>query len=543
MIADIHCPKCGAPAVFDIYYQKYQCQHCGSKVEISEAQEQKLGFRKMRGEHLQTSVKQFRLFSASCEGCGAKVIFEENEALSNCAFCGRSMTRKEYIHSKGMPESVIPFRITQQEATERLAEWCRDNKGKREAKHLEPLLSELKGFYLPYELVRGPVHMTAERMDGGKKYSCEGYLFNEFVNRSAQLDNLLLDGMEPFDLQGLTEFDFAYVAGHRVKTSDVADKELESRVRREVEATYKPSVRKVLETKAIDVDADVSSAMRLPVLLPVYYISSGNTVAAVNGQTGKVSVREEKESHYYFLPWWLKAILATVIVSGGLFGALYAGGFGVGGGLYITGMFAIVMLVIMLCLYSDTVKNPFFVNGGREIFTSGEQSFHRENGRLVQDDSILERKVVAPTFYETIEGKKTPVVLRFTTPYRVGRMIALALGVMFLPVILALLINGFDFHRLTLGGSAVWFCITVPTVPVYLVKFGIVQLYERPWIYIITPEGKRKRYKEKGEPLVTKETVKTVLAAFFTPPICFGIWFGILCFFTMVYLTAFGFGD
>ena len=263
----------------------------------------------------------------------------------------------------------------------------------------------------------------------------------------------------------------------------------------------------------------------------------------MNGQTGKVSVRAEKESHYYFLPWWLKAILATVIVSGGLFGALYAGGFGVGGGLYITGMFAIVMLVIMLCLYSDTVKNPFFVNGGREIFTSGEQSFHRENGRLVQDDSILERKVVAPTFYETIEGKKTPVVLRFTTPYRVGRMIALALGVMFLPVILALLVNGFDFHRLTLGGSAVWFCITVPTVPVYLVKFGIVQLYERPWIYIITPEGKKKRYKKKNDFKITKDMVFTGLKALVIPPYCFGIWFGILCFFTMVYLTAFGFGD
>ncbi|MBR4812735.1 MAG: hypothetical protein IKZ69_02385, partial [Lachnospiraceae bacterium] len=114
---------------------------------------------------------------------------------------------------------------------------------------------------------------------------------------------------------------------------------------------------------------------------------------------------------------------------------------------------------------------------------------------------------------------------------------------MFLPVILALLVNGFDFHRLTLGGSAVWFCITVPTVPVYLVKFGIVQLYERPWIYIITPEGKKKRYKKKSDFKITKDMVFTGLKALVIPPYCFGIWFGILCFFTMVYLTAFGFGD
>ena len=50
-------------------------------------------------------------------------------------------------------------------------------------------------------------------------------------------------------------------------------------------------------------------------LLPVYYIAEGETMAAVNGQTGKVSVRAEKASHYYFLPWWFKAILATLLVS------------------------------------------------------------------------------------------------------------------------------------------------------------------------------------------------------------------------------------
>ena len=76
---------------------------------------------------------------------------------------------------------------------------------------------------------------------------------------------------------------------------------------------YRPAVRKVLETQAVNVRADVSSAIRLPVLLPVYYICRGNLMAAVNGQTGKVSVRAEKDSHYVFLPWWLKAILSVLV--------------------------------------------------------------------------------------------------------------------------------------------------------------------------------------------------------------------------------------
>ena len=112
---------------------------------------------------------------------------------------------------------------------------------------------------------------------------------------------------------------------------------------------------------------------------------------------------------------------------------------------------------------------------------------------------------------------------------------------LFLPVILALLINGFDFQRLELGGSAVWFIIAVPIVPIYRLKFGIVQLYERPWIYTFKANGKKKRYRPKSEFKITKSMVKDILHAVFIPPISLAVWFAIISFFVMVYLTAFGF--
>ena len=106
-ITDIYCPGCGAPANFNIITQQYHCRYCGSAVTIASAKELKLGFRKIRGQHLQESVKQYRLSEASCSGCGAELVFEEGEALSNCAFCGRSLVRKEYLDTNHMPESVI----------------------------------------------------------------------------------------------------------------------------------------------------------------------------------------------------------------------------------------------------------------------------------------------------------------------------------------------------------------------------------------------------------------------------------------------------
>ena len=111
----------------------------------------------------------------------------------------------------------------------------------------------------------------------------------------------------------------------------------------------------------------------------------------------------------------------------------------------------------------------------------------------------------------------------------------------FLPVIIALLLNGFDFQRLELGGSAVWFCIAVPIVPVYLIKFGIVELYEKPLIYILKENGRKKRYRKKSSFKIDWDIVKMVLRACFVPPASLAVWFGIICFCTICYLTAFGF--
>ncbi|MBQ1566590.1 MAG: hypothetical protein IIZ80_01715 [Erysipelotrichaceae bacterium] len=540
-ITEIYCPSCGAAASFDIRKQRYLCGYCGSKVGIGEAQQQKIGFRKIRSDALKKSVKQYKLFNVSCTGCGAQIVFEENEALSTCPFCNKTLVRSEYLNASNMPECVIPFAITEKEAKTLLKKWCEENRAKEEARKLLPLIDDLKGFYLPYELVKGPVHMEVGRMDGERTYDCEGFINDEFVNRSKQLDNLLLDGMEPYDLNALTEFDFAYVAGQRVKISDISNDDLERRVNSETSKIYTPMIRKVLEAKAVDVRSDACSTIRLPSLLPVYYICHGELMAAVNGQTGKVSVRALKPSHYYFLPWWFKAILMTIVFSAIVFLAFCLFGMGVEKGLYITGVLTIFFIIVILCVYSDTVHNDFAVESGRKIYTSKGQTFKRERGELTLSDEILKRKVVEPVFFENLDGEVQPVVLKFITPSRILKIMVQCLTVIFLPVILALFINGFDFKKLNLAGSAVWFCIFVPVVPIYLLKLEIVQLHDNPWIYTFTEKGRLKRYRKKAEFKFDKVLFKEILRAMFVPPASFAIWFGIIVFFTIVYLTAFGF--
>ena len=54
--------------------------------------------------------------------------------MATCAFCGKALVRKEYTSDKELPELLIPFRITEDEAKKIAKEWCEANKNKEEAK-------------------------------------------------------------------------------------------------------------------------------------------------------------------------------------------------------------------------------------------------------------------------------------------------------------------------------------------------------------------------------------------------------------------------
>jgi len=540
-ITDVHCPNCGAPAKYDIVRHNYRCASCGGQVKVSEALAEKQGFRRLQQEKIRESAGRYKLMTASCSGCGAELVFEEGEAAVTCAFCGRALVRKDYVTSKEIPELILPFRITRDEAEECLRDWCSKNQRRPEAKRLMKEAGKLNGFYLPYELIRGPVSSAVSRIDALRYYHCRAFVDDVYVNCSGQLDNLLLDAMEPYETEELMPFDFAYAAGQRIRIRDINDKELGRRVDDEISSDITPAVRKTLETEAVEIRTDPSAVMRMPVLLPAYYLNAGGTLASVNGQTGRVSVRADKESYYFFLPWWLKALIATVVISFLACAAFRMFGMPAADSIIVTGVLAAFMLIVSLCAYSDAVHNSFRVEAARKIFTSSGGILRRRGKDLVRDAKMPEKQAVQPAFFENLDGKQQHVKLVFRSPKRIFRTALLTFTVMFLPVIIALFLNGFNFRGLELGGSAVWFCIMVPVIPVYILKFAVIELYERPWIYVIGEDGKARRYAKKPDLKKTGGIILSILKLLVIPPMCFAIWFGIISFFVMCYLTAFGF--
>ncbi|MBR6281639.1 MAG: hypothetical protein IKR14_03975, partial [Lachnospiraceae bacterium] len=341
---------------------------------------------------------------------------------------------------------------------------------------------------------------------------------------SKKLDNQLLDAMEPYDLDELQEFDFSYIAGHQVKTVDISEDELIRRIDVEVGEDYKPVIQKTLETKAVGVNVSCKNVLRMPVLLPVYYLAFDGYMAAVNGQTGRVSVRACKESKYLILPWWIKAIFATIAGTAGVALGMFL--FGAERDLILgaSGCLALVLVFVFFTAYSQQREETYGLETYRKVFHSKTE---------------LKKPVTKPVFFMNIAGKIQEVEIRFTTVLRVIRALAITLAVVFLPVILALIINGFNFSILNLGGSAVWFCIAVPLAPVFLIKYGRMDIYDNPWIYVIGENGQKRRCKPKRDSVDVRTTIDFI-KEWFKPPLLWLTLFLIFLFCSMVYLTAFG---
>ena len=67
-----------------------------------------------------------------------------------------------------------------------------------------------------------------------------------------------------------------------------------------------------MQTTGLSLSPSTDALLRMPAFLPVYFLDCGDVQAAVNGQTGKVSVLAAKETKTY--PWVIEPLLGTLAV-------------------------------------------------------------------------------------------------------------------------------------------------------------------------------------------------------------------------------------
>ena len=510
------CESCGAPIRYEIGTGLYKCQYCGNTKAPYDKIEKTKKWKEVRQSALINDIHNSKAVFYSCLGCGAKVIVLENEAIGKCAFCNSNLVRKEYEESDIFPSLIIPFEIKEDEAKEKLKKFINKNFLLRRNKVLKHI-DELKGYYLPYQFVRGPVECKIFRDVSEKQYHAYTYVDELAVNTSKQLSNEVLDACEPFDWEKSQDFSFGYIAGHKVKIQDINDKELINRVYNEVKDDFIPVVEKTLETKGIDVFPESSSLEELPVLLPFYFIKRIGLCVGINGQNGNVALtfyKTRDRSRFWFIEPLLTAIiigLITYLLSKQLELTIYA--------------------FIAIALIAFTVF-------------SNKRDKHEET--IIYSDKknkkLEDSKTVTPIFKEEIKGEIKEVKIKF---FPIGRVIALLLKVIIfniLPLIIVLLIkliNHSPFETLCFRYIGLWLVISVPISIIFWFAYARRDIYDNPVLYALNDNGKYKRVRKND----LKSTIRLIIDLFKDGGLGFGLLLGglpLLMFIMSIYLMLVG---
>ena len=489
----IFCKNCGAPAGFDIIRQTYSCPNCGQVSGIQEVERKMSQWRDLNKKNIKAGSAGQALEEHSCPTCGAQVIFKAGEASGTCDFCGSKLIRKDLLRPDQMPELIIPFFITPEEAKKRMLEWAHENEKTPEGQAVLSNMDQFKGYYLPYQLARGPVSATVTRDETNRSFYCDGYLDGTAVNTSKQLDNLTLNAMEPFDWSEARPFEYGYIAGQNVKLSDISDAQTEKRILQEVEEDFLPEVERVMQTEGVDIRLRSGNLLTMPVLLPVYFIKAGfkdtGVTAVMNGQTGRIAVStgREKKSRPWLWNWFLYT-LGTFLLLTFLFGNAWVG-------LYITSVPFIIYGVMFSQNGSEVV---------RSIVLKTEAAKAERKGNtlsIAEGEDVLENPYDnTPVFRErNDDGKLVPVHLRF---YPLSRMVSVVVNTfvtVFLPAIIAAFFRWVDMKEgekfmdsYSPGYGAAWYCIAFIIALLYLSKGLRMDAFDHPFIYEILENGKEK---------------------------------------------------
>jgi ribosomal protein S27E len=273
------------------------------------------------------------VLTLKCGGCGAEVVINIDQATSaRCHWCRHVLTINEQVPNGAVPDAVLPFALTRDQALEKIREFA----GKRRLLADRKFLAEFRpenvvGVYMPYMVIdsnasadvagEGEVLIRTHREKHGDNeevyydadvYRVERHVeftvddliiessgeradMNAFVNTNNVINTIL-----PFDTKEAVQWNANYLAGFtsEKRDQDIAamqprlESQLLSIARSEIHSStsrYDRGVR--WETERLDLHGSRWVAMYLPVWLYSYYHEhKGKAMVhyiAVNGRTGE----------------------------------------------------------------------------------------------------------------------------------------------------------------------------------------------------------------------------------------------------------------
>ncbi len=265
-----------------------------------------------------------------CGGCGAEVVVDTAHALNaRCHWCRHTLNVNQQLPNGAVPDAVLPFRLTHDEAVEKIREFASKRRLFALGRFKKEFVPEnVLGVYLPYLVIdaraeaayvgKGEVQTRRWTEKSGDNtvtyYAADVYRLDRSVAFTvddltvegaadrAQFDgsttNNIINTILPFDTKNAVKWNSSYLVGFTSEKRDLDVGDLQPVLQDQLLSIGRSQVHDSLsqfdrgvrwEQEKVDVGGSRWVAMYLPVWLYSYYQENTKMLhyIAVNARTGE----------------------------------------------------------------------------------------------------------------------------------------------------------------------------------------------------------------------------------------------------------------
>ncbi len=350
------CPHCGGSDIAtDEKAGKLRCNYCQTLFD-AKSDNATGGMGSLKGDTVHEGASNIVpgddiVQTFKCPACGAEVVINTNEATSaSCHWCRHIFSVNEKISNGAVPDLVLPFKLTKEEAIEKVREAVDlglNNLSEEFRNCFKP--EEVRGVYFPYMIIDLNTHWTsygeAQKTEEGSTtppYRYEEYnISREFdlliddltvessagrLNQDTYVNsNNIINAILPFDTENAVAWNADYLRGYASERRSVDTDSLKEVVALQTGDVARRYIKEAApqydrgthwENEHLKVNGSKWKAAYLPVWLysykpekesRIYYIAinarTGETVGCVptkgsSGMNIEARHHHENETHY-----------------------------------------------------------------------------------------------------------------------------------------------------------------------------------------------------------------------------------------------------
>ena len=313
------CKVCGAELHWDPNAGALKCKYCDSEFQPSDFEDKTVEAKTTDTKELDKDYTNAGsslgddMVVYKCEECGAEVVASKTTMATTCAYCGRAISVTGKTAEGFRPEKVIPFTIDKEKAMATFQKYIKSSPLTPKEFSQKHVIEKFQGLFVPFYLhsmdVRSDGIVDAEnsssRRSGDDKITtvreyeidmdAEGSFKYIPTDASKELENGLMDALEPYSYGKITDFNPAYMAGYLAEQPDETVEDTYERAASRAKAAMNESMVKEAGTYGAKrmqishhkISNQDSKYTMLPLWLMNVDYNGEKLIYAINGETGK----------------------------------------------------------------------------------------------------------------------------------------------------------------------------------------------------------------------------------------------------------------